>query len=290
MARKIKLTVRARGETDSPTVEDLLGQLRDYFSILEGVEEAVAPDGRQALQWRIVSATTNSPLSFEAAPFPIDYAVNIDQRAELVTRQTALGLIVLRERNERPPYFTDKVLLRAEQLFKRVTNGLSETKIEYEDTAQKDARLPSLYLTATNARAAANNTRLILTPPDKPYEELGSIEGYAKSIERDGHGRYILRVKHRLSGEEIKCVASGHAVSELETHQIRDVWRGRRIQVYGTLHFKGLGILDRVDATKVRFLRERSELPDYSDIQDEKFTGGLRTEEYLVRLRDGKLS
>jgi hypothetical protein len=284
MSRRIKLSIRARGESDSPTVDDLLDQLRDYFDILEGVEEAVAPDGRQAIQWRIVAATTNSPLSFEAAAFPVDFAVNIDQRVDLVARQTALGLTLLRTRGERPPYFTDKVLLRAEQLFKRVTNGLSEMKIDHGED------LPKLDLTPPTARTAASNTRQVLTPPDKPYEELGSIEGFAKSIDRDGFGRYVLWVKHRLTGETVKCIASGAAVSELETHQIRDVWRGRRVQVYGTLHFKGLGALSQVEATKVRFLRDRSELPDYRDIQDEGFTGGLRTEEYLARLRDGKLA
>ena len=51
--RTIKLSVRARGEIDSPTVEDLLDQVRDYFEILKGVEQAVAPDGANAIEWRI---------------------------------------------------------------------------------------------------------------------------------------------------------------------------------------------------------------------------------------------
>jgi len=284
MARTIKLSIRAQGESDSPTVEDLLDQLRDYFDILEGVEEAVAGDDRRAIQWRIINATTNSPLSFEAAAFPVDFGVNIEQRVELVTRQTALGLSVLQERGERPPYFSDKVLQRAERLFTRVTNGLSETKVEY------GPGLPAVDLTPRVARTAAANTRHVLTPPDKPYQELGSIEGFATSIERDGYGRFVLWVKHRLTGDTIKCIASGEAVAELESHQIREVFRGRRVQVYGKLHFKGLGILGQVEATRVRFLRDRSELPDVEDILDERFTGGMRTEEYLARLRDGELS
>src|SRR5258706_16481107 len=113
--RTIKLSVKARGEVDSPTVEDLLDQVRDYFEILKGVEQAISADGTNAIDWRIVSATTNSPIVFEAQAFAHDFATNIDQRAELVTRQTALGLIQLETRNERPAYFTDKVLTRAEK-------------------------------------------------------------------------------------------------------------------------------------------------------------------------------
>jgi hypothetical protein len=284
MAKTIKLSIRARGEGESPTVDDLLDQLRDYFELLEGVEEAIADDGRRAIEWRIVSATTNSPLSFEAVAFPIDFAVNVDQRAELVTRHAALGMQLLRNRGERPPYFTDAVLHRTERMFERLTNGLTEMKIDYGPD------LPKMDITPGIARAAAANTRMVLTPPEKPYDELGSIEGYAKRIERDGFGRHILVVKHRLTGEDVKCLATGDAIKELETHRISDVWRGRRVQVYGTMHFKGLGILSQVEATQVRFLRDRSELPDYDQIVDENFTGGLRTEEYLARLRDGQLA
>src|SRR5829696_9196918 len=116
MSRTIKLSIRARGATDAPTVDDLLEQLRDYFDILEGVEEAVAEDGRRAIEWRIIKASMNSPLSFEAAAFPIDFAVNIDRRVETVTRQAAVGLRALETNGERPIYFTDKVLAKAERL------------------------------------------------------------------------------------------------------------------------------------------------------------------------------
>jgi hypothetical protein len=284
MARAIKVSIRASGESDSPTVEDLLAQLRDYFEMLEGVEEAVAEDGRRAIEWRIVSATTNSPLAFEAVAFPVDFAVNVDRRAEIVVRHAALGMQVLRTSGERPPYFTDEVLKRTEKMFARLTNGLSEMKIDFGPD------LPAIDLTPGIARTAATNTRLALTPPQKPYDELGSLEGFAKRIERDGYGRHVLVVKHRLTGEDVKCLASGEAIEELEAHKISDVWRGRRVQVYGKMHFKGLGVLSQVEATQVKFLRDRTELPDYQDILDTDFTGGLRTEEYLARVRDGQLS
>lgn len=283
MARKIKLSIRARGVTDSPTVEDLLNQVRDYFAILEAVEEAVAEDGRRAMDWRIIGASKESPLTFEAAPFPKDFGVNIDQRAEIVTRQTALGLSTLcAGGGERPSYFTDAVLQRAEKLFERVTNGLDETAIDYGEG------LPRLEITPANARSAASHTRQVITPKAKPYKELGSIEGYAQSIDRDGFGRRLLHVRYRLTGETIKCVVSGEAERELENHQIKDVWRYRRVQVYGMLHYRGIGDLREIEAIRVRFLRDRNELPTVEDILDPNFTGGLRSEDYLARLRDGE--
>jgi hypothetical protein len=282
MNRKITLRIRARGPTDSPTVDDLLAQLRDYFDILGGVEEAIAEDGRRAIEWRIVKATTNTPITLEAVAFPKEFAVNIDRRAEIVVRQTAIGLNTLQRGGERPSHFTDNVLLRAEKIFERVTNGLDETTIDHGPD------MPALVITPVLAKTAAANTRSVLTPKAKPYRELGSIEGNAQRIERDGFGRRILWVRYRLTGEIIKCLVSGEAERELEHHQIKDVWRYRRVQVYGMLHYRGLGDLREVEAIRVRFLKDRNELPNVDDILDPDFTGGMKSEDYLARLRDGE--
>jgi hypothetical protein len=45
-----------------------------------------------------------------------------------------------------------------------------------------------------------------------------------------------------------------------------------------------------VDAEEFIFLRQRSDLPQIDEIIDPDFTGGIRTEEYLEKLRDGTLS
>lgn len=265
-------------------MEDLLDQVRDYFEILKGVEEALAEDGTQAIEWRIIHASSNSPIALEAAAFSRTYATSVEQRADIVARQTALGLRQLQHMGERPSYFTNRVLVRAEKLFDRVTNGLRQTTVDYGPD------LPPMDLTPTIAKAAGDNTRQVLRPANQPYKEQGSIEGYAHSIERDGWGRPILYVRQRLTGETVKCIVTGEALAELETHQIRDVWRGRRVQVYGLLYYRALGQLQNVDAISVRFLRPRGELPDVTDIVDENFTGGLASEEYLARIRDGNLS
>jgi len=264
-------------------VDDLLDQLRDYFAILEGVEQAIAEDGRNAIEWRVIKATTNSPITIEATAFPRDFAVNIDRRAALVTRQTAFGLDALKRGAERPSYFTDPVLQRAEKLFARVTNGLAETRIDY------GKELPSLDITFQVAKSAIANTRNVLTPKQKSYQELGSIEGNVQRIERDGFGRRVMFVRYRMNGEIIKCLVSGEAEKELENHQIKDVWRFRRVQVYGMLHYRGVNDLREVEAIRIKFMPERNELPTVDEIIDPHFTGGLKSEEYLARLRDGDL-
>jgi len=282
MAKKVRLSIAARGETDSPKVDDFIEQVRTYFDILDGVEQAIADDGTNAIEWRIVGATASSPIAIEAEAYPVHYAMNVDHRAGLVLLETALGLQVISRSGDRPPRFTDKVLRRTEELFERVTNGLQSTIIDFGEG------LPRFELTTPVAREAANNVRAILAPPDKPYIELGSIEGTAKSTERDGRGRLLFWIHVRLNGEDVKCFVSDSAEREVGEHKIREVWRARRVQVYGVIHYRGLGKINYIDAVRVSFLRDRSELPGVEDITDTNFTGGMRSEDYLARLRDGE--
>lgn len=177
-----------------------------------------------------------------------------------------------------------KVLVKAEHLFARVTNGLAQTIVDY------GPGLPTMELDRSKAYAAAANVQAILKPQPKAYDETGSIEGIAHGFDRDGWNNPILRVKHRSSGEEITCRLSGQALEEIEKRQVGELWRNSRILLYGTIHYKALGRVGRVDAHTVRFLRGSNELPSLDDIADPDFTGGLRTEVYLGRLRNGEHS
>jgi hypothetical protein len=285
MSEPIRLTIRAQNrETDAPTVEDLLAQIGDWNSILRGVEEAIAEDGASEIEWRVTGASKNSPLSFELTPFPRRHGMNIERRTKQVKEGISAGLTVLRSKPERPSYFTEQVLEKAEKLFERVTNGLSLTRIEFGDS------LPIIEITSPEAKLAAKNITAVLKPKEKPYREIGSVEGTLQSVERDGYGRPLLWVKLRVSGDTIKCITRGSAQTEVEHHEIADIWKNRRVRVFGTIYYKALGQITQVETDAVQFLRPREELPRASEIVDENFTGGLKSEEYLERLRNGNFS
>ena len=283
MSKKVTLSVSGRGsETDAPTVEDFLGQVRDYFEVLSQVEETLAEDGQSAIEWRVTGASKNSPLSIEAEAFPRQYAVNVDRRTELVIGNVAAGFQQLQHTGQRPAYFNDKALVATQRIFERVTTGLDLTRFEH------GAGWPAIELTTSSARVSASHVREILAPKGRPYKELGSVEGHVKRIDRDGYGRPVLWIKHRLTGDEVKCFVSGDAIHEVGIREIGEIWKNRRIQVHGTIHFKAAGRISQIDASQVRFLRERNELPDLENIVDPDFTGGLKSEEYLSKLRDGE--
>jgi hypothetical protein len=285
MSRTIKLTISGKGAgTDAPTVEDALDQIRDYLDILRGVEEAVAGTPTSALDWRLVDASRNSPLAFEIQAFPRQYATNIDQRAEIVTTETARGLAIIQVRPERPPHFTNHVMRKAHRIFERATNGIGVSEADFGKS------LPKVHITPTIGRNGARNIDMVLTRPEKPHQELGSIEGYFQGIERGGWDRRVAYVIDRITGETIRCVVSDTLAPELESREIGEVWRYRRVEVRGRIHFSGGGRVDHLAADEFIFLRQRSDLPQIDEIIDPDFTGGIRTEEYLERLRDGTLS
>src|SRR5215472_14243848 len=97
MSSPIRLTIRGRdAETDAPTVEDLLAQVGDWFSILRSVEQAIAEDGSSEIEWRVTGASKSSPLAFEFTPFPRQYGMNIETRTREVKEQISAGLRMLR--------------------------------------------------------------------------------------------------------------------------------------------------------------------------------------------------
>lgn len=283
------VTVRISGkqgpETNAPSVGDLLDQMRDYFDLLGIIEETLAEDGESAIVWRIVDAVRVNPFTFTIQAFARQYAVNIDSRADQVVDKAVSGLRLLEKTAERPPCFTEQALVKAERIFERVTNGLDQTEILTEGESP-------VVLTPDIARGAARNVRLVRTPSTRPYKEFGSLEGYFQSVGSDGRGggKPVLYIRSRITGDEIKCFVSDQAEREVSHAEVGDVWRGRRMSVSGTIHYRCPGRVSHVDAVTIRFLRSRSDLPDFEDIIDPDFTGGLRSEDYLERLRDGELS
>src|SRR5260370_5351908 len=210
--------------------------------------------------------------------------MNIERRTKQVKEEISAGLSALRSKPERPSYFTEPVLEKAERLFERVTNGLSLTRIEFGDD------LPTIEITPPGAKLAARNITAVRKPKEKPYREIGSVEGTLQRVERDGYGRPLLYVKLRVSGETIKCIARGSAQGEVEHHEISDIWKNKRVRVFGTIYYKALGQIIQVESDAAQFLPPREEFPRASEIIDENFTGCLESEEYLESVRKGNLT
>lgn len=285
MSDALKIRIKGSdGLDDAPPADDFLRQIGDFLDVLKGVEQAISGSTGAVIQWRITGASRNSPVEIEATPYAREFGVNIDERVRVVEVAVSAGLAQISAGGPRPPFFSEATLEKVERMSERVLNGLAQTDFDFP------SGIGDFQLTHTTARKTAAAVKAILYPVEKPYEELGSIEGYYAGLEKDGFGRGVIWVKHRITGDKIKCVLSDTAMEQVGEHKGGEILKSRRITVSGRIYYRSLGSVKEVKADNVRLLRSTGELPTLADIQDPNFTGGLLSEEYLARLRDGRLS
>lgn len=280
MAEPIRLTISGPNDDriDAPTVDDFLGQVRDFVDLLRGVEKAVEADGRSELVWRITDATMNSPISVELTPYGSGPSALVASRINLVEQYALDGLRELQAGNVRPPYFTDDVVAKAKRIHSRVLSGLTNTTI---GAGRGGA---PIVIDRPAARALERASEKAAHAVGAPYRELGSVEGFVTKPELDGHDRAVLRFRARLDGSEVKAYASGEAFRQIEDLTLSEVWHGVRVRVHGFINYRSLGQIETIHATSIELL-DTETLPGMDDIVDPFFTGGLSTEEYLREQR-----
>lgn len=290
MTNPIRITIKGNdaGYDDAPTVDDLLSQIQDFVALLSGVEEAIATsgkaEGKAQLVWRVTDVTKNSPITFEVTPYPETFGQNVEYRADQVAVAAAKGLSQISEGTDRPDYFTDKVIDKAERINQRVTNGLEDTKIDfcgYDDT-------PEFSLTREIAVRSIENIDLIRSPGPNKYRELGSIEGFIARIEIDGYGRPLIWLRSRLDRQFFKCISGEHSLDRIGHYEVSKVLKGMRVRVHGLVHYKGLQQIDKIEVDNVHVYPLDSELPTSADILAPNFTDGVESSDFLeVLRRDG---
>ncbi len=286
MAKPIKITVKGSdvGSDDAPTVEDLLAQIQDLVGVLKGVEEAISEDGKKEIVWRVTNVTRNSPLSFEITPFPKNYGMNIDDRAEQVVTSAAKGMRALESGGDRPAYFSPKLVDLVEKVYERVTNGLAATAVDFSEYG--DA--PALEITKPTVGRQVSAIREFRSPRPIPHKELGSVEGTVTRIELDGYQRPVIWLKSRLDSQNVKCIAVSGAFDRIGHYEVAEVLKGMRITVYGLISYKDLEEIGTVEVDGVHVFSDDKDLPDFDQIVSPNFTKGVEASAFLRALhQDG---
>lgn len=283
MAEPITIMVKGSdvGGNDAPTVEDLLSQIQDLVGLLKSVEDAVGDGGKREIVWKVTNVTRNSPLKFEITPYPQNHAMNIDRRARQVAETTARGLQALAVGGARPEYFSDEIVSRAERVYERVSNGLDATVIDFS----KYLGAPTIEITKENANTPISAIRAIRAPQPTPHVELGSVEGTISKVELDGFKRPVVWLRARLDGAIIKCVAADGALDRIGRCEIREILRGMRVSVFGTINYKDIEEIASIEVDGIHIFDSDENLPSHQDIVSPDFTHGVEASKYLEALR-----
>ena len=284
MPKPITITIKGSlsGDDDAPTVDDLMSQVQDIVAMLRGVEEAISDDEKARLVWKVTDVSKNSPITLEVTPFSDTYGLNVDNRASQVVVATANGLDRISKGGNRPEYFTDKVLVKAERINKRITDGLDETAIDFGDYDS----IAEYRLTKKVAVTSIENISQYKSMGPRQFRELGSIEGHIARIEIDGYGRPLIWLRSRLSGKLVKCIAGDRGLDRIGHYEVSEVLKGLRVSVHGLIYYKGLHAIEKIVTDYVHVYPQDRELPNYSEIVAPNFTDGVESSKYLDTLRN----
>lgn len=284
MTNPITITIQGRdnGDSDAPSVDDLLAQIQDIVLLLRDVEAAISGGTQSDIIWRVTDAHMNSPLAIEVSPFPREHAMNIDAKAAHVVDSTYRGILQLATIGTRPRFFSDKSIDRAECIVRRVAGGLIATDVDfsrYEGSSR-------LAINKVVVMDYVRNLEKLKTSPAQLHRELGSIEGYIYRVEIDGYDRPVVWIKSRVDEQVVKCISTETGLDKIGHLELAEVLRGLRVRVYGLIHYKNAEQISYIDVEQVQTFSDNSELPDELDIVSPNFTMGIEAVKYLEALRN----
>lgn len=283
MAERIKVTVRPSGaHPDLLTVQDAMRQVLDVFDL-------VATD---EIAWRLVDASMNSPFWAEGEAVSLVPEIDIGPIARAQKEELSRNLRSLILGNRPAEWYTAPRDQLVRQILSRNMNGIGETDID--GLAGDDQPVVITPAVAAKARQILDIATTVpddedsLYPERGAHDEFGSIDGTLCAVAPD-YEQPAIRVKDRLTGDEITCRISEEIAQRISRQQrYKDVWAGQRVRVSGRIRYSKSGDVVRVYADDVRRLTPRD--INIGDIHDPNFTGGLSIEEYLERFRDGELA
>ncbi|MEM7046050.1 MAG: hypothetical protein AAF442_00140 [Pseudomonadota bacterium] len=282
MTKPIKITIRgvSHQDVDAPSVDDLLSQMQNIVALLHGVDNALNTKEQRAIVWRITDMSKNSPLMVELTPYSKDYGVNIDGHARKVVRSAIKGIGSVKTGTP-PDFFNDALIKKAKGLYKNVTNGLAQTRI---DCSAYDTQ--GIEIDREAGQEFTRHEATLLPDHSFAYRELGSLEGYIAKVELDGFKRPIVWLRSRLDGQMVKCVSELGNLDRIGHLEVKDVISGLRVRILGMIYYKSHDQITKIEVEDVDVFAADSELPDVSDAISPGFTGGLDAVAYLETLRE----
>ncbi|MNS34786.1 hypothetical protein D3C72_669210 [compost metagenome] len=280
MAETVTIKVEpSPGGGEHLTVRDAMRQVLEFIELMA----ASAPEESQgAIEWELVSATTNSPFTAVAEAISVDIDqpdvapyVRQAKAAMRTTIEAAINDGVL------PDWIGQGDRSRIVSIFERNMAGVGRTTISFDDGQ------PPVVIVERVARTAVENITLAQSAEvdreqDYSGQELGSIDG--QIIEATKHrGTPALRIRDRVTGDKVICLLSAELAKTIgQDVRIGDVWTGQRVMASGLLTRSADGTVTSIKLESAEDLIEIMPRNDtLASLLDKNFTGGRGVRDYL---------
>lgn len=246
-------------------------QIADAFALLKG-------DSGDDFDWRLVSATTNSPLTTvgEFAAVSPGAPAALLAAAQLAVEESYQALTDVLAGEEPTVDFDPKVLKR---LLARNLNGVGLTKIAFEGRAE-------INITPSAAISALEVFKPHELPP-APKRVRGSLEG--ELVDAGTHRKQpALKLRERSRGRILWCHIPEESKDDFAAAaSLDDVWKNARVRLRGWIEYSKRGEISGMRAEGIQFVKTRD--VQIAELHDPEFTGGVDSVAYIDRLRDGEV-
>ena len=251
------ITITLADEDGTVSPEQLIAALGNTIAVLKGLEPHLAVK-QESIQWKIVHASMNSPMTISLKPIGKKRALN---KARMVAKTMYDGIRAISLHPVRPPHFDDIILEAASKLGGTV-DGRGQITIQIP--GEQPITPPETV--RANAKSVISSTR------STNYQDEGSIEDRLDNILT--HDGLSIQVWETLTNLKIDC--------DLDESQIERATKllRRRVSISGTIKYRN----DKPVSIKVETLqplRERHQLPQFEDLGPINITGDLLPEDYL---------
>lgn len=239
--------------------------LKEALKMFAGVSpKDIPPDA--IVRWDITNVTMRSPLTITFSPRVVGAKGKPRPKIERnLVRQTVEGIVSLERGTTPPPAFSESAV----EAVKAMVQSIKGSSVTIDGNGRGSVKLTSNAV--KNADELAKKSRL--------YVDLTTIEGFLQIISVEKGNRVFIR--DTLTGDKIECIVTDEQL-EAATHLLK-----RRVAVTGRVSYR-----NHVPKTihvegELRVLREASELPAIEEMAPIDITGGLPSEEYVRRIRNG---
>jgi hypothetical protein len=273
-AETVTVVVHPTGsELGRLTVADAMQQVADIFSLLRKADSILKG---QEYEWRLESATTNSPFTVSAVAVPTGPRDNGLRLAAFAKSRFQEGWESFLSDDARPFWIDEEAETIVQRLVRRSLNGIGRTDIKLKN------HQPPLVIDHESAvkvqTTLSKHLVLELESDSLRRTEFGSVEGTIVGVV-SYYGKPAIAVKDWLSDRIIKCVPHTDEIRDRinEEHRFRDAWTNQRVIVTGVIHYNPSGQMLRMDVDEIERLNAR--LISFDELR--AGTVGSDTKDYL---------
>lgn len=261
-----RVTLTVRGELREISLESFVLILRESHSILQELDKAISEQRNGTLKW-VISGLQSGSAVIEAES---RVTRGDEDFGPEVVQHFIDGIHVIQIQGVTPARFSLDSMFSMRKIVRTLgTNGVSTL----------DVAVPELDKSVELSSEAETNVQALV---GVHHKSIGSVEGRLELISIHQRSRRF-NVYHSITRKAVRC----NLPKEIENEVVGSL--GRRVIVSGLVSYNIRGEPLSVNVDNLRVLKEENYLPSIDDMlgMAPDITGGLTTEDYIRRLRDG---